>query len=80
MSLTLIRIIISYVDDKIQNHIRSGQKHTPLHVSTSIPHRYYHVFVVLVLKVKHRQDRLELAEDLIVSRHVSGQDASVLNE
>ena len=35
--------------------------------------------MVLVLKVKHRQDRLELAEDLIVFRHVSGQDASVMN-
>lgn len=36
----------------------------------------YHIFVVLIGEVESRQDGLELAENLTVPRHVSGQDAS----
>lgn len=36
----------------------------------------HHISVVLVGEVKGRQERLELVENLVVSRHVSGQNAS----
>lgn len=38
----------------------------------------YHLSVVLVGEVKRWQDGLELVENLIVSRHVSGQNASAI--
>lgn len=36
----------------------------------------HHVPVLLAAEVKRRQDGLELVEDLVVPRHVCGQDAS----
>lgn len=39
-------------------------------------HSTHHISVVLVGEVKGRQEGLELVEDLVVSRHVSGQNAS----
>lgn len=42
-----------------------------LHLQSS-----YHIFVVLIGEVESRQDGLELAENLVVPRHVSGQDTS----
>lgn len=38
----------------------------------------HHISVVLVGEVKSRQDGLELVENLVVSRHVSGQNASAI--
>lgn len=45
--------------------------HVQNHVTFS-----YHIFVVFISEVESRQDGLELVENLIVPRHVSGQDAS----
>lgn len=41
-------------------------------------HSSHHISVVLVGEVKSRQDGLELVENLIVPRHVSGQNASAI--
>lgn len=41
-----------------------------------LSHSAHHVPVLLAGEVKRRQDGLELAEDLVVPRHVCGQDAS----
>lgn len=38
----------------------------------------HHFSVLLAGEVKSRQDGLELVENLVVSRHVSGQDASAI--
>lgn len=38
----------------------------------------HHISVVLIVEVKSGQDGLELVENLIVLRHVGGQNASAV--
>lgn len=46
-----------------------------LSVQTQLLHVPHHVSVLLVVEVESRQDGFEFAEDLVVPRHVRGQDA-----
>lgn len=41
---------------------------------------FYQIFVFLVAEVKTTQDGLELVENLVVSRHVCGQNAPEITE
>lgn len=76
ISLTLIRIIISCTHTTLKTQILNSITllivfGLCLHLLSS-----HHFSVLLAGEVKSRQDGLELVENLVVSRHVSGQDAS----
>lgn len=83
--------LIGYVTHFDQNHHQLHTNHNektrrPIYISCLVhddvqgsclhSHSTHHISVVLVGEVKGRQEGLELVENLVVSRHVSGQNAS----
>lgn len=87
MSLTLMRIIISCKQEHDAKSLKTtrcffgtfckdGSYFQETRDTKQLSRWAHHVPVLLAGEVKRRQDGLELVEDLVVPRHVCGQDAS----